>query len=128
MCESGLDIIRTDFFQVFENELNISVCIAVGFGMIQTQPQHVQQITVRNGYVRSSKDAQVFEHNGRIKRVRVSTDSGREEWTMKDTPEAQSWRVDLGVTARVEFEVLEVYPGSKYQDLALTDIGFDAGG
>lgn len=92
------------------------------------QPQHVQQITVRNGYVRSSKDAQVFEHNGRIKRVRVSTDSGSEEWTMKDTPEAQSWRVDLGVTARVEFEVLEVYPGSKYQDLALTDIGFDAAG
>lgn len=92
------------------------------------QPQHVQQITVRNGYVRSSKDAQVFEHNGRIKRVRVSSDSGSDEWTMKDTPDAQSWRVDLGVTARVRFEVLEVYPGSKYQDLALTDIGFDASG
>jgi len=91
-------------------------------------PQHIVQITVLNGWVHSRKFATIFDDNGRIKRVRVTTDSGSTDWSLADTPRPQTLRKDLGTTGSVRFEVLEVYPGAKYPDLALTGISFEATG
>ncbi len=92
------------------------------------QARDVRRITVRNGYVKSSKDPDVFRNNGRLKRVKITADGTSTEWTLKDTPDQQALTFDLGSTGSVSFEVLEVYQGAKYKDLALTDIRFDAAG
>jgi hypothetical protein len=90
--------------------------------------QHVVRITVLNGYLHSRRDPTVFADNGRIKRVKVTTDRGSTDWSLADSPRPQSLQVDLGTTGSVRFEVLEVYPGDRYPDLALTGISFDAAG
>jgi len=90
------------------------------------RPQHIVQITVLNGWVHSRKFPTIFADNGRIKRVRVTTDTGSTDWALADSPRPQTLRMDLGTTGTVRFEVLEVYPGAKYPDLALTGISFGA--
>jgi len=91
-------------------------------------PQHIVQITVLNGWVHSRRFSTIFNDNGRIKRVRVTTDSGSTDWSLADSPRPQTLRKDLGTTDSVRFEVLDVYPGAKYPDLALTGISFQATG
>lgn len=82
-------------------------------------------ITVRNGYVTSKVlGTNAFAANGRLKRVTVRTDRGSLLWELRDTPKPQTLRAQLGSTRRVTLTVVSVYPGSRFTDLALTDIAF----
>ena len=68
--------------------------------------------------------ATVYQANGRVKEFRVTAGSVAETWALTDTPDPQELRKDLGTTTSVVLEVVSVYPGDKYLDLAVTDITF----
>ena len=89
-----------------------------------TQPVDLRGISIRNGYVKSKRLATVYQANGRVKEFRVTAGSVAETWALTDTPDPQEFRKDLGTTTSVVLEVVSVYPGDKYLDLAVTDITF----
>ncbi|MDX9759680.1 MAG: DUF4339 domain-containing protein [Bacteroidota bacterium] len=73
-----------------------------------------------NGHCRTRK---LWEANARVRRMRVH--SGEEERIVEliDTPDWQY--VSLGgfaVRGSIEFEILDVYPGSKYEDLTISEL------
>ena len=87
-------------------------------------PVTVAGITFVNGFARSEDD---FSFHGRA-RTLVLTGSNGVRWTVDaiDTPQEQAARTGLfdGVTW-IEAEIVEVYPGSRYPDLAITEWRFD---
>ena len=86
-------------------------------------------ITVRNGYVTSrvpTVGTKVWRQNERLRQVLLKTDAGQVLWRLDDKPQPQTlYRPDdFGTTRTVTIVVKAVYPGSTYDDLALTDIAF----
>jgi hypothetical protein len=91
------------------------------------EPQDIAWLDVWNGYQRSDDH---FQKNGRLKKIRVSLDGAAQELQVEDDSGVQ--RLDLGKVVKaktVKLEVLEVYPGSKYKDLVVSELRFgnDAG-
>jgi hypothetical protein len=82
---------------------------------------HLRRIEVVNGYAKSDR---VYQQNGRINAVAITTDTGTFEVSLTDSMQPQTVEQDFGVTKAVSLRVLSVYPGSKYRDLGLTDIAF----
>ncbi|MEE6258982.1 TFIIB-type zinc ribbon-containing protein [Plantactinospora sonchi] len=87
-------------------------------------PVRVARITLVNGYARTPTD---YRNNERAARLTVVTEGGSVPWTLPDTAEAQT--IDLPTaapTGTVTLVVEEVYPGSRFRDLAITEITFAA--
>jgi hypothetical protein len=97
----------------------------------------ITKIIIVNGYVKSPK---AWTENSRVKKLKMYVDG--KPFTLlelADSKQEQSFSFDpLGVADRkdydklrtlprwtITFEILEVYPGSKYQDTAITEIYFD---
>jgi hypothetical protein len=81
----------------------------------------LRRIELVNGYAKSDR---VFQQNGRINAVAVTTDAGTFEVSLDDSTQPQTVEQDFGVTKGVSLRVLSVYEGSKYRDLGLTEIAF----
>jgi hypothetical protein len=91
------------------------------------EAQDISRLDLWNGYQRSDDH---FEKNGRIKRLRVTLDGASEELEVADDSGMQRLALGKPVKAKtVKLEVLEVYPGSKYKDLVVSELRFgnDAG-
>lgn len=88
----------------------------------------VTTVYVFNGYVKSAK---AWRANSRVKKLKVYyNDSPIAILELQDSRTIQAF--DIGVVGRtgsgprwsLKFEILEVYPGSQYQDTAISELMF----
>lgn len=88
-------------------------------------------VMILNGY---TKNEEVWRNNGRVaKLLMYYNDEPYATLNLKDTRDCQIFDVGtLGYEDKsnapawtIKFEILEVYPGDKYQDTAITEIYFD---
>lgn len=92
----------------------------------------ITTVLIHNGYV---KNWDVWRDNGRVKKLLMYyNDKPYVILHLQDTANLQSFDVGiLGHEERseaspawsIKFEILEVYPGEKYEDTAITEIYFD---
>ena len=91
----------------------------------------ITTVLIHNGYV---KNWEVWRDNARVKRLLMYyNDESYAILNLQDTMGLQSF--DVGVLGyedkdsapawSIKFEILEVYPGKKYEDTAITEIYFD---
>ncbi len=96
------------------------------------EPVDLYTLTVLNGYQKTiqsnGKTSDLFTLNSRLRGVRVTTDSGSWTWELTDTRTPQTLARAFGRTSSVRIEMLSVHPGSKYLDLALSEVSFAARG
>jgi|GEM_PF-3853668 len=82
-----------------------------------------QSVLVWNGYQKNQKS---FEENGRVKDLLVSWAGGSEKIHLRDGMGEQTVRLQRPVVSPwVKFEILSVYPGSKFSDTAISGIAVD---
>ena len=78
-----------------------------------------------NGYRKSLKS---WEENSRIKKLRMAiNDVDFIEPELQDTYKIQSCKFESKNIAQIEtlsFEIIEIYPGTKYKDVALSELRF----
>ena len=86
----------------------------------------ISSIKILNGYVKSDK---AWNENARVKRLKVYC-NGKPKCIL-ELQNSRSWQlfeIDGGLgydVHTIRFEILDVYPGSKYQDTAISEIYFD---
>lgn len=97
-----------------------------------SDPVDLTTLTVLNGYQKTvqsnGKTSDLFTLNSRFRSLRVTTDAGSWTWDLPDDRTPQTLTRAFGKTSNVRLEVLSVYPGSKYLDLALSEVSFAARG
>jgi hypothetical protein len=86
----------------------------------------ISSIKILNGYVKSDK---AWNENARVKRLKVYC-NGKPKCILElqNSRSWQSFDIDGGLgydVHTIRFEILDVYPGSKYQDTAISEIYFD---
>jgi len=93
-----------------------------------TSPQDIRRITVWNGYQRDlgqdGSPVDLYHQNGRPASVQIVTDQGTWQTNLADAPAAQFVDAPFGPTAKVTITVLTVYRGTKYRDLAVSEVLF----
>lgn len=91
----------------------------------------ITTINILNGYV---KHWEVWRDNARVKKLLMYyNDKPYVVLNLQDTMNLQSFNVgilgyedsDMAPAWSIKLEILEVYPGDKYQDTAITEIYFD---
>lgn len=87
----------------------------------------IDEIIVVNGYVKSQA---AWENNARVKKLKVYVDNQPVAiLELEDKRAEQGFKVKRIHPDKEEwtmrFEILEVYPGKKYEDAVITDIYFD---
>ncbi len=87
-------------------------------------PVTFQSVEIANGYAKGPK---AFADNGRIARARLEFQGGGgHEFTLRDSPEPQTIRLPTAVTSGwVRLVILSVYPGGRWQDVCLNELGVD---
>ena len=115
-----------------------------GFGIgekvsyfLPVQSPRITEVIVVNGYVKSPK---AWSENARVKKLKMSIDGvpmailllqdSRYEQTFSfqpiGHPEKESWKkFPESHRWTITFEIMEVYPGTKYEDTVLTEIYFN---
>jgi hypothetical protein len=88
----------------------------------------ITAINILNGYVKNDK---AWSENARVKRLKVYY-NGR-PFCILELQNSRSlqtfrlqWAGDCSYINRLRFEILEVYPGTKYQDTVISEIYFTA--
>ncbi len=92
-------------------------------------PVDLRGISLLNGYQKTaprSKVPDLYLANARIRSVRVITDAGQWTWNLKDEQPWQTLSQDLGRTRTVRLQVLSVYPGNHWRDVAVSEVSFIA--
>jgi len=97
---------------------NVGVTLTYRFA----SPVTLARITIVNGSARSGSN---FTENQRVAALRIRTDTGETTWNLTDSVHPQSITLPPAPTNAVTFEVTKVYPGTKYRDLAVTDVAFE---
>ncbi len=84
--------------------------------------QKITGIQLWNGYQRSPKH---FTANGRVKVLKVITDSGAQLINVKDLYGDQELTLTKPVTTKsIRLEIVEIYKGTKYADLCISELNF----
>jgi len=90
----------------------------------------VDTIAIINGYAQSEE---LWKANGRVKKLKLTIDDKIECYLeLEDTDQLQLFNINYAnetITEKInlKFEILEVYPGEKYDDTCLTSL-YAAGG
>lgn len=86
-------------------------------------PQTISSVKIWNGYQRSEKH---FEANARAKSIEIGAKGGaKAKYTIEDTMTPQMIVLQEPINSSVlEIKILDVFPGSTYKDLALSEILF----
>lgn len=96
----------------------------------------ITSLMIANGYVKSSA---AWSSNGRVKKLKMYVeDTLFAILNLKDSKRLQifqidtigyGWNIPKSINAddiwTMKFEILEVYPGSKFEDIAISEIFFD---
>lgn len=86
------------------------------------QPTDVTMVGIINGYVKSDK---AYTENARPRSIVISSDDGTEvRVTLEDIRTQQEIAVDLPGASTITITIESVYPGSKYPDVAMTEVRF----
>lgn len=87
-------------------------------------PQLFSKVIIRNGYQRTDK---ALRENGRVRELRLTWPGGQKAILLKDTKGAQSIPLKKGGLRApwIRLEIVSVYRGSKYQDTAISSVGFN---
>lgn len=89
------------------------------------QPRQLSSVSLRNGYAKSDR---IYSRNSRVKRLRISASNGsRIGLALHDTADWQTSEsfAQLGKVSWIKLEIEQVFPGSQYQDTAITEIRLD---
>ena len=90
----------------------------------------IDQIAIINGY---AKTPELWKNNGRVKKLKLTIDDNIEYiLELEDTRDLQLFDINYKneiVTKKInlKFEILEVYPGEKYEDTCLTSLYLSGG-
>jgi len=81
------------------------------------------KIYIENGYHKSEA---LFNANGKVKTLKVTIANGRSfDFTLKNSMEVAELNLNETITTTaVKLEILDVYPGEKYTDTAITSVSF----
>jgi hypothetical protein len=86
------------------------------------QPTDVTLVGIVNGYVKSDK---AYTENARPRTVVISSDDGtRVRASLEDIRTKQDVTVNLPRASTITITIESVYPGSKYPDVAMTEVRF----
>lgn len=84
-------------------------------------PVQLARITLVNGDGRSPQD---YTNNQRVKRLRLTSGSWSARWNLDDRAEPQTLDVDAGAVSSLTLEVESTYPGTRFKDLAVSEVSF----
>ena len=104
---------------------NLRSAVCIIFGVPFDQPRQLSTVSMRNGYAKSDR---IYARNSRVKRLRISASNGaRVGLSLQDTPDWQrsDSLAQLVNVSWIKFKIEQVYPGSQYQDTAITEIRLD---
>lgn len=88
----------------------------------------ITHIEIINGYVKSNK---MWEENTRVKTLMLKKDGQPYKvLLLEDSKDVQSFEIGyIGIGGKedivLDFEIMDVYPGSKYKDTAITELELD---
>jgi hypothetical protein len=85
------------------------------------RPVRLARIAIVSGFARSTTD---YTNNQRMARASVQTDAGTKSWKLADTWEVQSLDLDPAPVTSVTFVVEEVYLGTRYKDVTVSEVVF----
>ena len=88
-------------------------------------PIHLTRIDIVNGYAKSET---AFGENARVETIsaRIGLSSPAIVFPLADTHQIQTLEHDFGLVTEVSLVIDSVYPGTKYRDVAITDVFFYA--
>lgn len=87
-------------------------------------PVRIARIEVRNGYDKTVGDLDLFDANARVRDLTIETDDTSTEAQLSDTREPQSVDGPDGPVCRVRMLVDSVYEGSRFSDVAVSEVAF----
>ena len=85
------------------------------------EPVELVSLEIVNGY---AKSADLYAANARVREARIVTDEVTTDVELLDIISPQTIDGPFGTTGSVTIEVLSVYPGNRYEDLAISEIVF----
>jgi serine/threonine protein kinase len=85
------------------------------------EPVDLARIDIVNGYAKSPR---LFQDNARVRDAVISTESGDLPVTLDDRTSTQRIEPPRGRTLFVRIRVGSVYRGSRFEDLAITEVAF----
>ncbi len=94
---------------------------------LQSTGAHIEQISIWNGY---QKSPELYFQNSRPKSLKLYiNDQPMYVLALEDSRAVQYFTIEGTKTIdgprRLRFEIIEVYPGSKWKDTAISEINFD---
>lgn len=88
-----------------------------------SQKMKFQKILIWNGYQKSAK---TFDENARVRELRLTWPGGTHVVELQDKTGEQIIRLPSPLNVPwIQFEIMSVYPGSKYQDTALSGLSLN---
>ena len=88
-----------------------------------SQKMKFQKILIWNGYQKSAK---TFDENARVRELRLTWPGGAHVVELQDKTGEQTIRLPSPLNVPwIQFEIMSVYPGSKYQDTALSGLSLN---
>lgn len=85
------------------------------------QPVRLGRIDLANGY---QAGADEFARNQRVKTLTVTTDGAQRTFNIGDSKGFQQLELDFGTTSQVTLRIDETYAGSRYNDIAISEVVF----
>ena len=123
--DDTIDYLLTDY-----NEESGGVGPIITKENISDYYSEVNQVAIINGY---AKDDTLWKNNNRVKKIKLTIDGSKEYvLELEDTKDLQLFDInykndDITKKINMKFEILEVYPGEKYDDTCLTSIYLSGG-
>lgn len=117
-----------------KSDYGVGEFVEYGFDMTTVKEKHqlgITKIILANGYKKTKK---TWEENSRVKKVKMYVDNkpfGLLE--LLDSFEFQTIEIEkiylpVKKVMKIKFVILEVYPGTKYKDTAISELLFDGVG
>jgi len=93
--------------------------------IIFDRPQMVREILVDNGYQRPHETIELFEANARVRTFRLVAGGSTSTVSVRDARGSQAIAVDFGgPVTQLTMRIVAIYPGSRWSDLAITELAF----
>jgi len=96
-------------------------------GFVSLDDATISEFTIRNGYCKSRD---IWEKNSRVKKMSAFIDNKPVVTvTLKDTMDEQTFSLGADYNLKaddvISFLILETYPGTKYDDIAISELHLD---